>query len=125
MSDWIGRTLSKVQIEKRIGRGGMAEVYLGHHATLNRPVAVKILHAHFSEDDLILSRFRAEAQAVAALRHPHIVHLEAGGPARVAFSDLLTTASCMWPDWLISGDLLGSEAMPAIRVCTSPSLASR
>ncbi|HJW84392.1 MAG TPA: ATPase, T2SS/T4P/T4SS family [Anaerolineae bacterium] len=49
-------------------------------------------------------------------RHPHIVHLEAGGPARVAFSDLLTTASCMRPDWLICGELLGSEAMHAIQI---------
>ena len=75
MADWIGRTLSKVEIEKRIGRGGIAEVYLGHHTTLNRPVAVKILHAHLSEDELLLDRFRAEAQAVAALRHPNVVQV--------------------------------------------------
>jgi len=53
----------------------MAEVYLGRHTTLNRPVAVKILHSHLSEDDLLLNRFRAEAQAVAALRHPNIVQV--------------------------------------------------
>src|SRR5262245_31341991 len=53
----------------------MAEVYLGRHTTLNRPVAVKILHSHLSEDDLLLKRFRAEAQAVAALRHPNIVQV--------------------------------------------------
>ena len=75
MTDWIGRTLSKVEIQKRIGRGGMAEVYLGQHATLNRPVAVKLLHAHLSEDEALRSRFRAEAQAVAALRHPNIVQV--------------------------------------------------
>lgn len=75
MSDWVGRTLSKVEIQKRLGRGGMADVFLGHHTTLDRAVAVKILHSHLSEEDLHLDRFRAEAQAVAALRHPNIVQV--------------------------------------------------
>ena len=75
MTDWIGRTLSKVAIQKLIGRGGMAEVYLGIHTTLNRPVAVKILHGHLLEDDTLLARFRSEAQAVANLRHPNIVQV--------------------------------------------------
>ncbi len=75
MSDWIGRTLSKVEIQKLVGRGGMADVYLGRHTTLNRLVAVKILHAHLSDNDTLLSRFRAEAQAVAGMRHPHIVQV--------------------------------------------------
>jgi hypothetical protein len=43
MAEWIGRILSKVEIRLLIGHGGMAEVYLGQHLTLNRPVAVKIL----------------------------------------------------------------------------------
>jgi len=75
MSEWIGHTLSKVEIQKLLGRGGMADVYLGRHTTLNRPVAVKILHSHLSENDSLLARFRAEAQAVAAMRHPHIVQV--------------------------------------------------
>ena len=75
MTDWIGRTLSKVTIQKLLGRGGMAEVYLGVHNTLNRPVAVKILHGHLLEDDSLMVRFRSEAQAVANLRHPNIVQV--------------------------------------------------
>lgn len=75
MADWIGRTLSKVTIQKLIGRGGMAEVYLGVHTTLNRPVAVKILHGHLLEDDTLMARFRSEAQAVANLRHPNIIQV--------------------------------------------------
>jgi len=75
MGDWIGRTLSKVRIERLLGRGGMAEVYLGLHTTLNRNVAVKILHGHLSGDLDLLQRFRAEAQAVAGFRHPNIVHI--------------------------------------------------
>jgi serine/threonine protein kinase len=53
----------------------MAEVYLGHHTTLNHPVAVKILHGYLTEDETSFNRFRAEAQAVAALRHPNIVQV--------------------------------------------------
>jgi serine/threonine protein kinase len=75
MSEWVGRTLSKVEIQKLLGRGGMADVYLGRHTTLNRPVAVKLLHAHLTEDSSLLGRFRAEAQAVATMRHPHIVQV--------------------------------------------------
>ncbi|NIS79819.1 MAG: protein kinase [Anaerolineales bacterium] len=74
-NDWIGRTLSKVQIQELLGHGGMAEVYLGLHSTLNRPVAVKILHAHLAGDAHLRSRTRTEAQSVAALRHPNIVQV--------------------------------------------------
>jgi serine/threonine protein kinase len=75
VTDWIGRTLSKVTIQKLLGRGGMAEVYLGIHNTLNRSVAVKILHGHLLEDDSLMGRFRSEAQAVANLRHPNIIQV--------------------------------------------------
>jgi serine/threonine-protein kinase len=64
-----------VKIQELIGHGGMAEVYLGLHTTLNRPVAVKILHAHLAGDERFLTRTRDEAQAVAALRHPNIVQV--------------------------------------------------
>jgi serine/threonine-protein kinase len=53
----------------------MAELYLGRHTTLDRPVAVKILHSHLSEDEKLLSRFRDEAKAVAKMRHPNIVQV--------------------------------------------------
>jgi serine/threonine protein kinase len=75
MPDWIGRTLSKVTIQKLLGRGGMAEVYMGLHNTLKRSVAVKILHGHLLEDDALMDRFRSEAQAVASLRHPNIIQV--------------------------------------------------
>lgn len=64
-----------MRIERLIGRGGMADVYLGRHTTLNRPMAVKILHAHMTGDSDLRRRFRDEAQAVAALRHPNIVQV--------------------------------------------------
>ncbi len=72
---WIGKTLSKVQIQQLIGRGGMADVYLGIHATLNVPRAVKILHGHLSADPDLMRRFRDEAKSVAGLRHSNIVQV--------------------------------------------------
>jgi serine/threonine protein kinase len=75
LSEWIGKTLSKVVIQDRIDRGSMAEVYLGHHTTLNRAMVVKVLYAHLSEDPHVLKRFRNEAHAVAALSHPNIVRV--------------------------------------------------
>jgi serine/threonine-protein kinase len=76
MSDpWIGRTLSKVQVQQLIGRGGMADVYVGVHTTLHVQRAVKILQGHLSEDDDLMRRFRDEATAVAELRHPNIVQV--------------------------------------------------
>jgi serine/threonine-protein kinase len=63
MADWIGRTLFKVEIQKLLGRGGLTEVYLGRHTTLNRPVVVKILFSHFADHPDLLDRFEREARA--------------------------------------------------------------
>ena len=75
MADWIGRTLGRVQIESLIARGGMAEVYLGTHTTLQREVAVKILRNAFEDEPHVHERFELEARAVAKLRHPNIVQV--------------------------------------------------
>jgi serine/threonine protein kinase len=75
MTDWIGRTLGRVRIESLVARGGMAEVYLGTHTTLQREVAVKILRNHFEDDPRPYERFEREARAVAKLRHPNIVQV--------------------------------------------------
>lgn len=73
--EWVGRTLSKVQITQLIGRGGMADVYLGRHVTLNVPRAVKVLHGHLTDDPDLRRRFDEEAKSVAGLRHPNIVQV--------------------------------------------------
>lgn len=75
MPDWLGKTVGKVRIEKYLARGGMAEVYLGTHLTLDRPVAVKVLHSYIEEDPDLLARFQREAKVVAGLRHPNIVQI--------------------------------------------------
>jgi len=75
MPEWLGKTIGKVRIEKLLARGGMAEVYLGSHLNLERPVAVKLLHSYIEEDPSLLERFQREAKVVAGLRHPNIVQI--------------------------------------------------
>ena len=67
MPEWIGHIIGKVRIEKYLARGGMAEVYLGTHLTLERPVAVKVLHSHIEAEPELLTRFQREAKVVAGL----------------------------------------------------------
>lgn len=62
-------------LEKRISQGGMATVWQARDDVLARPVAIKILHPHLSEDDAFLERFRREALAAARLTHPNIVSI--------------------------------------------------
>ncbi|MBN2469205.1 MAG: protein kinase [Anaerolineae bacterium] len=69
------KTLGKYEIVERLGRGGMAEVYRGYHAALDRYVAIKLLHAFLSDDPEFKSRFEKEAQNVAKLKHPNIVQV--------------------------------------------------
>ncbi len=73
MSFAIGSTVGSYQIEEKLGQGGMATVYKGHHVRLDRHVAIKVLHAVFKDDDSFLRRFTREAQVVARLEHPNIV----------------------------------------------------
>jgi serine/threonine protein kinase len=75
MPEWLGKTIGKVRIEKLLARGGMAEVYLGSHLTLERPVAIKLLHSYIEEDPFLLERFHREAKVVAGLRHSNIVQI--------------------------------------------------
>jgi serine/threonine protein kinase len=70
-----GQTLGKYRVLEPLGRGGMARVYRAYHPQLDRYVAVKVLRSDLVDDEEFLARFRREAQAVAALRHPNIVQV--------------------------------------------------
>ena len=65
----------RYEIIKRIGAGGMADVYKGKDHMLNRNVAVKVLKREFREDDNFVRKFRSEAQAAAGLMNPNIVNV--------------------------------------------------
>lgn len=60
-------------IKNLIGNGGMGTVYLAHQITLDRDVALKVLHADFSDDTAFIQNFINEARAAASLNHPNIV----------------------------------------------------
>jgi serine/threonine-protein kinase len=70
----IGTLLSnRFRLEEKIGSGGMSTVYRAFDETLERWVAIKVLHADMSQDPSQLERFRREARAAARLSHPHVV----------------------------------------------------
>lgn len=63
----------RYEVGELIGRGGMAEVHIGHDNRLGRTVAIKILRSDLARDPSFQARFRREAQSAAALNHPAIV----------------------------------------------------
>ena len=63
----------RYEVGELIGRGGMAEVHIGHDTRLGRTVAIKILRSDLARDPSFQTRFRREAQSAAALNHPAIV----------------------------------------------------
>src|SRR5947199_311514 len=63
----------RYRLEERIGSGGMSTVYRAFDDTLERWVAIKLLHHSLEDDPLQLERFRREARTVARLSHPHVV----------------------------------------------------
>ncbi len=75
MPEWIGKTVGKVRIDQLLANGGMAEVYLGTHLTLDRRVAIKVLHSYIEQEPDLLERFQREAKVVAGFRHPNIVQV--------------------------------------------------
>lgn len=70
-----GQILGNYHILEPLGRGGMSQVYRAYHPQLDRYVAIKVLRSELLDEEPFLSRFRREAQSVAALRHPHIVQV--------------------------------------------------
>jgi tRNA A-37 threonylcarbamoyl transferase component Bud32 len=86
----IGTVLSgRYKLEAKLGSGGMSTVYLARDTTLDRQVAVKVMHREMSEQADQLQRFRQEARAVAKLSHPNVVAVidagEDGGHPYIIF----------------------------------------
>ncbi|MDQ3966275.1 MAG: serine/threonine protein kinase, partial [Actinomycetota bacterium] len=72
------RFAQRFVLEREIGAGGMARVFLGRDEVLDRPVAVKVLRAGFEESE-ISARFRREGRTAARLSHPNIVQVYDAG----------------------------------------------
>jgi len=81
MNNLIGQHLGPYRILERIGIGGMATVYKAYQPAMERDVAIKVIAAHFAEDEEFLKRFRREARAVARLEHAHILPVHDSGEA--------------------------------------------
>jgi tRNA A-37 threonylcarbamoyl transferase component Bud32 len=89
-SAMIGTVLSgRYRLEAKLGSGGMSTVYLARDQTLDRQVAVKVMHREMSEQPDQLERFRQEARSVAKLSHPNVVSVidagEDGGHPYIVF----------------------------------------
>ena len=82
---------NRYELGALLGRGGMAEVHLGHDGRLGRTVAIKLLRTDLARDPTFQARFRREAQSAAALNHPAIVAVYDTGEEPVRDSGGATT----------------------------------
>jgi serine/threonine-protein kinase len=75
MTEVAGNTLvdGRYRVLRRIGSGGMADVYCAEDTHLGRQVALKVLHRRFAQDQEFVERFRREAKSAAGLSHPNVV----------------------------------------------------
>ena len=106
-------TGSRYCVQKRLGGGGMASVYLAEHAHLERPVVLKVLHGHLAKDPEMLERFRREARAASQLVHPNIVPILDAGEA----DGVLYTVMPYMPGGSFS-DRIGAGAQPPVEVAS-------
>src|SRR5580693_9918302 len=85
--------LAKYDVVEELGHGGMATVYRARDRRLDREVAVKVIHPHLRDSSEVVSRFNAEARAVAKLHHPNIVEIfdvsEADEPEQYLVAELV------------------------------------
>ncbi len=79
--DLSGRQIGDYRLLRRLGRGGMADVYLAEQQSLRRQIAFKVLKRELAKDDTYVRRFHMEAQAAAALVHANIVQIHEVGCA--------------------------------------------
>lgn len=73
--DLCGRQLGDYHVLRRLGRGGMSEVYLAEQGSLGRKVAMKVLKGSLAHDETYVRRFQNEARSAAALVHANIVQI--------------------------------------------------
>jgi eukaryotic-like serine/threonine-protein kinase len=82
--------LGRYHVLRRLGRGGMGEVWLCEDPRLRRQIAIKTLPVHAQQDDEFVQRFEREAEAAAALNHPHIVQVHDYGKQALPDETIIT-----------------------------------
>lgn len=81
-STQVDMVLGDFRLLRRLGKGGMAEVWLAEQESLKRKVALKLLKPDLTEDETYVARFQTEAKAAAGLNHPNIVQVYTVGERR-------------------------------------------
>jgi len=120
MAEQTIQTLGHYTIRAELGRGGFATVYHALDTSLEREVALKILHPQLLADRSFAERFRKEARALAALRHPHIVTVYEVGEAegRLYIAMELAKGSSLAQAIAERGRILWNEAVALLKpVC--------
>ncbi len=79
MSRGTTRRLGDFELERKVGQGGMGEVWLARQISLDRPVAVKVLPRTLATQENFIERFQREAKAAASLVHPNVIQIYAYG----------------------------------------------
>ncbi len=74
-SNLVNARLGRYEIKERIGMGGMARVFKAVDTTLDRTVAIKVLHEHLADDPSFKQRFEREAKFIGSFNHPNIVQI--------------------------------------------------
>lgn len=103
----------RYQVDSLIGRGGMADVYIGHDIKLDRKVAIKVLRSHLSDDSAFRARFQQEALASSKMTHPSIVRVFDAGEDVVIEGETVQPFIVMeWVDGIVLKDLLEDGSLP-------------
>ena len=103
----VGSRVGPYLISKRLGEGGVGEVFKGVDVMLKREVAIKVLHHEFASDPLFVERFSREAQLHAQAQPPQCRHRPCPSARRA------TSNSWSWNTW--PGSRWTSSSAPAVR----------
>jgi serine/threonine-protein kinase len=111
-----GSTLDgRYRLLRRIGSGGMADVWLAEDPHLQRRLALKVLHRRFAQDREFVERFRREAEAAAGLQHPNIVAIFDRGEAEGTYYIAMQLLEGSSLKQLIDRGLAPAEAVGLVR----------
>jgi len=105
----------RYQVLRRVGGGGMADVWLAEDTHLQRQVALKVLHKRFAQDREFVERFRREAEAAAGLQHPNIVSVFDRGEYEGTYYIAMQYVEGATLKQLIDRGLTPEQAAPLIR----------
>jgi serine/threonine protein kinase len=118
--------LTDYTVRRLLGQGGMGAVYLAHHTTLDRDVAIKLLPAELAVDESFVRRFEREARSMARMDHPHIVKVHDFGRTRAGLPYLVMeyVDGCDLQRLIQQGQLTVAQALQLVtQICDALSYA--